>query len=121
MAENSPAEAEGPTVEQAAPILESPTLVGAPGVGMAPPSPPPSLPAAPGAPPPLPPVTMPPVRGVAPGTVVLIAVLAALGAALLTAGRWAEADWEVRRAAFYDTRRGHAFWDLYEAWAGEGE
>jgi protein O-GlcNAc transferase len=43
-----------------------------------------------------------------------------LAAALLTEGRHAEADWEVRRAAYYDTKRQHLFWDLYDAYAGGG-
>ena len=41
-----------------------------------------------------------------------------LAAALLTEGRHAEADWEVRRAAYYDTKRQHLFWDLYDAYTG---
>jgi tetratricopeptide (TPR) repeat protein len=43
-----------------------------------------------------------------------------LAAALLTEGRHAEADWEVRRAAYYDTKRQNLFWDLYDAYAGGG-
>jgi tetratricopeptide (TPR) repeat protein len=44
-----------------------------------------------------------------------------LAAVLLTEGRHAEAAWEVRRAAYYDTKRQHLFWDLYDAYAGGGE
>jgi tetratricopeptide (TPR) repeat protein len=44
-----------------------------------------------------------------------------LAAALLTEGRHAEADWEVRRAAYYDTKRQHLFWDLYDTYVGAGE
>jgi tetratricopeptide (TPR) repeat protein len=43
-----------------------------------------------------------------------------LAAALLTEGRHAEADWEVRRAAYYDTKRQNLFWDLYDAYVGGG-
>jgi tetratricopeptide (TPR) repeat protein len=43
-----------------------------------------------------------------------------LAAALLTEGRHAEADWEVRRAAYYDTKRQHQFWDLYDVYVGGG-
>jgi tetratricopeptide (TPR) repeat protein len=43
-----------------------------------------------------------------------------LAAALLTEGRHAEADWEVRRAAYYDTKRQHQFWDLYDGYVGGG-
>lgn len=44
-----------------------------------------------------------------------------LAAALLTEGRHAEADWEIRRAAYYDTKRQGLFWRLYDAYAGGGE
>ncbi len=44
-----------------------------------------------------------------------------LAAALLTEGRYAEANWEVRRAAYYDTKRNNLFWDLYDDYVGGGE
>jgi tetratricopeptide (TPR) repeat protein len=40
-----------------------------------------------------------------------------LAAVLLTEGRHAEASWEVRRAAYHDTRRQGLFWDLYDEYA----
>lgn len=40
-----------------------------------------------------------------------------LAAALLTEGRYAEADWEIRRAAYYDTKRQNVFWRLYDAYS----
>ncbi len=40
-----------------------------------------------------------------------------LAAALLTEGRHAEADWEIRRAAYHDTRRQGLFWALYDEYA----
>jgi len=40
-----------------------------------------------------------------------------LAAVLLTEGRHAEAMWEVRRAAYHDTRRQGLFWQLYDAYA----
>jgi tetratricopeptide (TPR) repeat protein len=43
-----------------------------------------------------------------------------LAAVLLTEGRYAEANWEVRRAAYYDTKRQHQFWDLYDGYVGGG-
>lgn len=43
-----------------------------------------------------------------------------LAAALLTEGRHAEADWEIRRAAYYDTKRQGLFWQLYDAYVGGG-
>ena len=43
-----------------------------------------------------------------------------LAAALLTEGRHAEADWEIRRAAYYDTKRQGLFWRLYDAYVGGG-
>lgn len=39
-----------------------------------------------------------------------------LAAAYLTEGRHADAAWEVRRAAYYDTRRQGLFWKLYDAY-----
>jgi tetratricopeptide (TPR) repeat protein len=44
-----------------------------------------------------------------------------LAAALLTEGRHAEADWEIRRAAYYDTKRQGLFWRLYDDYVGGGE
>jgi len=43
-----------------------------------------------------------------------------LAAVYLTEGRHAEADWEVRRAAYYDTRRQGLFWKLYDRYAEGG-
>ncbi len=40
-----------------------------------------------------------------------------LAAALLTEGRHGEADWEIRRAAYHDTRRQGLFWSLYDEYA----
>jgi tetratricopeptide (TPR) repeat protein len=40
-----------------------------------------------------------------------------LAAVLLTEGRHAEASWEVRRAAYHDTKRQGLFWDLYDEYA----
>ncbi|MFA5843961.1 MAG: tetratricopeptide repeat protein [Coriobacteriia bacterium] len=40
-----------------------------------------------------------------------------LAAVLLTEGRHAEASWEVRRAAYHDTRRQGLFWKLFDAYA----
>ncbi len=40
-----------------------------------------------------------------------------LAAVYLTECRWAEAMWEVRRAAYYDTRRQGLFWRLYDSYA----
>ncbi len=40
-----------------------------------------------------------------------------LAAVLLTEGRHAEAMWEIRRAAYHDTRRQGLFWHLYDAYA----
>lgn len=44
-----------------------------------------------------------------------------LAAAHLTAGRHAEAQWEISRAAYYDTKRQGLFWRLYDAYAAGGE
>jgi tetratricopeptide (TPR) repeat protein len=44
-----------------------------------------------------------------------------LAAALLTEGRYAEANWEIRRAAYYDTKRANLFWSLYDGYVGGGE
>jgi tetratricopeptide (TPR) repeat protein len=44
-----------------------------------------------------------------------------LAASYLTSGRHAEAQWEIRRAAYYDTKRQGLFWRLYDAYAGGGE
>ncbi len=44
-----------------------------------------------------------------------------LAAAYLTEGRHADASWEVRRAAYYDTRRKGHFWRLYDAYVAGGE
>lgn len=41
-----------------------------------------------------------------------------LASVLLTEGRYAEAMWEIRRAAYHDTRRQGLFWQLYDAYAG---
>ena len=35
-------------------------------------------------------------------------------------GRHAEADWEIRRAAYYDTKRQGLFWQLYDGYLGGG-
>jgi tetratricopeptide (TPR) repeat protein len=43
-----------------------------------------------------------------------------LAAALLTEGRSAEADWEIRRAAYYDTKRQGLFWRLYDGYTSGG-
>lgn len=43
-----------------------------------------------------------------------------LAAVHLTEGAHAEADWEVRRAAYYDTRRQGLFWRLYDDYAEGG-
>ena len=40
-----------------------------------------------------------------------------LAAVLLTEGEFARAHWEVRRAAYHDTRRLGLFWQLYDAYA----
>ena len=40
-----------------------------------------------------------------------------LAAVLLTEGRYAESSWEVRRAAYHDTKRQGLFWDLFDAYA----
>jgi tetratricopeptide (TPR) repeat protein len=40
-----------------------------------------------------------------------------LAAVLLTEGRAAEAQWETRRAAYYDTRRQGLFWRLFDEYA----
>lgn len=87
VAENRAGDGERPTVEQSAPVRDAPTVQQPPGPGR-PSPPPPRLPLvgpAPGAPPPLPPVPMEAAVGLAPRTVVLIAVLAALAGALVTA------------------------------------
>lgn len=39
-----------------------------------------------------------------------------LAAVLLTEGRHAEALWEIRRAAYHDTRRQGLFWQLYDSY-----
>lgn len=44
-----------------------------------------------------------------------------LAASYLTEGRFAEAQWEIRRAAYYDTKRQGLFWRLYDEYAGVGE
>ncbi|MHB1324498.1 MAG: tetratricopeptide repeat protein [Coriobacteriia bacterium] len=44
-----------------------------------------------------------------------------LAASYLTEGRYAEAQWEIRRAAHYDTKRQGLFWRLYDDYAGAGE
>jgi tetratricopeptide (TPR) repeat protein len=44
-----------------------------------------------------------------------------LATAYLTEGRHADANWEVRRAAYYDTRRQGHFWRLYDAYVAGGE
>lgn len=84
MTESGSGDGEVPTVEQPAPVRDAPTLVGPPGPVM-PSDPPPRLPSAPGAPPRLPPVPMVVEGGIAPRTVVVIALLAALVGATLTA------------------------------------
>lgn len=43
-----------------------------------------------------------------------------LAAVLLTEGRHAEANWEIRRAAYYDTKRQGLFWRLYDVYVGGG-
>lgn len=40
-----------------------------------------------------------------------------LAAVLLTEGRHADAMWEIRRAAYHDTRRQGLFWQLYDVYA----
>lgn len=40
-----------------------------------------------------------------------------LAAVLFTEGRFAEASWEIRRAAYHDTRRQGLFWELYDSYA----
>lgn len=87
MGEHRAGDGERPTVEQPTLLRDAPTLTGPPGPGQ-PSPPPPRLPPVapvPGAPPPLPPVAMRTGVGLAPRTVVLIAVLAALAGALVTA------------------------------------
>ncbi len=44
-----------------------------------------------------------------------------LAATYLTEGRHAEASWEIRRAAYYDTKRQGLFWRLYEEYVAGGE
>jgi hypothetical protein len=44
-----------------------------------------------------------------------------LAATYLTEGRHAEASWEIRRAAYYDTKRQGLFWKLYEEYVAAGE
>lgn len=44
-----------------------------------------------------------------------------LAASYLTEGRHAEAQWEIRRAAYHDTRRQGLFWHLYDAYAAGGD
>jgi Flp pilus assembly protein TadD len=44
-----------------------------------------------------------------------------LAASYLTEGRHAEAQWEIRRAAYYDTRRQGLFWRLYDDYVGTGD
>jgi Flp pilus assembly protein TadD len=44
-----------------------------------------------------------------------------LAASYLTEGRYAEAQWEIRRAAYYDTKRQGLFWRLYDEYAGAGD
>ncbi len=41
-----------------------------------------------------------------------------LAAVLLTEGAYADATWEIRRAAYHDTRRQGLFWQLYDAYSG---
>ena len=40
-----------------------------------------------------------------------------LAAALLTEGEYSQAQWEIRRAAYHDTRRQGLFWRLYDEFA----
>lgn len=40
-----------------------------------------------------------------------------LAAALLTEGEYAQAQWQIRRAAYHDTRRQGLFWRLYDEYA----
>ncbi len=44
-----------------------------------------------------------------------------LAAAHLTEGRHAEAQWEIRRAAYYDTKRQGLFWRLYDEYGAGGD
>ncbi|MEN6430812.1 MAG: tetratricopeptide repeat protein, partial [Coriobacteriales bacterium] len=44
-----------------------------------------------------------------------------LAAVRLTEGAYAEARWEMRRAAYYDTKRQGLFWRLWDAYAEGGE
>lgn len=41
-----------------------------------------------------------------------------LAAVLLTEGRFANAMWEIRQAAYHDTRKQGLFWQLYDAYRG---
>ncbi len=43
-----------------------------------------------------------------------------LAAVLLTEGRHSEAQWQVRRAAYYDTKRQRLFWELWDSYSGGG-
>lgn len=43
-----------------------------------------------------------------------------LAASYLTEGRYAEAQWEMRRAAYYDTKRQGLFWRLYDEYVAGG-
>lgn len=44
-----------------------------------------------------------------------------LAAVLITEGRHAEAQWEIRRAAYYDTKRQGLFWELWDSYVGGGK
>jgi tetratricopeptide (TPR) repeat protein len=44
-----------------------------------------------------------------------------LAAVLLTEGRHADAMWQMRRAAYHDTRRQGLFWQLYDAYRGRSD
>lgn len=44
-----------------------------------------------------------------------------LAAAYLSEGRHAEANWEIHRAAYYDTKRQGLFWRLYDDYARGGD
>ncbi len=44
-----------------------------------------------------------------------------LAAVYVTEGRHAEASWEIRRAAYYDTKRKDLFWRLFDDYVGGGE
>ena len=44
-----------------------------------------------------------------------------LAAVLLTEGEYSQAQWQIRRAAYHDTKRQGLFWRLYDAYAAGRE